>query len=556
MDAQGTESRGVGLTSAELPPSLPAWLPFLWRRVLFPGTRPAEEAFRGRGALLWLLLLPAVLLYPCLSFDLFEPDESRYAQIPREMLARGEWVVPYLQGEPYLDKPPLFYWLVMGSYRVCGVSPEAARLVPALALHLCVLLVYLLGRRRVGERAAFRGALVLGLAPGFLGMGRLLILDGLLTLWTTLALLAAFEALSGERLRWGWWLLSALACGLGVLTKGPVAGLLLVPPLLLHGWLAGGFCRAGLRALLIFAGVVAAVVLPWYVAVCLRMPEFARYFLWEQNVLRFVAPFDHPRGVWFYLPVVLVGLLPATLLLVPFVRFLLSGKEDSASRRCPELGFLLLGGGWCLLFFTLSGCKLPTYVLPAFPPLALALGYFVAHGSWRHSRWLAGVATTAFLLLLGFHHLLLPWYAHYRSPLQRSDVLVRYCADPNASVVCYPRPCNVVAYFLGRDDLHNYRSKEIEELRTLVRLQPRTVILCTHRHALDGLRELLPPEVRIVKTAHFGLGPIPGVPASLTARVRHFLGGTALGLSDLAVVEPKTQDQPVARAMRNGLAPR
>src|SRR5262249_61980884 len=114
--------------------------------------------------------------------------------------------------------------------------------------------------------------------------------------------------------------------------------------------------------------------------------------LWEPTVLRFVAPFDHQRGVWFSLPVILFGLLPATLLLVPFVRFLLSGKEDSAARRCPELGFLLLGGGWCLFFFTLSGSKLPTYILPAFPPLALALGYFVAHGSWQRSRWLAGVA--------------------------------------------------------------------------------------------------------------------------------------------------------------------
>src|SRR5262245_7222306 len=191
MDAQAIERQRVDLGSAsELPTSLLSWFPFLWRRVVFPGARPPKEAIPARGALLWLLLLPGVLLYPCLSFDLFEPDESRYAQIPREMLARGEWVVPYLQGETYLDKPPLLYWLVMGSYRVFGVRVEAARLVPALALHLCVLLVYLLGRRRLGERAAFRGALVLGLAPGFSSMGRLLILDGLLTLWTTLALLS------------------------------------------------------------------------------------------------------------------------------------------------------------------------------------------------------------------------------------------------------------------------------------------------------------------------------------------------------------------------------
>ena len=89
----------------------------------------------------WLLdlaALPALLLYPCLAFHLFEPDESRYAQVPLEMLARGDLVVPTLQGEPYLDKPPLFYWLVMASYRVFGVHDWAARLVPALAVHVLV----------------------------------------------------------------------------------------------------------------------------------------------------------------------------------------------------------------------------------------------------------------------------------------------------------------------------------------------------------------------------------------------------------------------------------
>jgi 4-amino-4-deoxy-L-arabinose transferase-like glycosyltransferase len=109
-----------------------------------------------------------------MSFPLFEPDEGRYAEIPREMLARGEWVVPYLHGQPYLDKPPLVYWLVMGCYRLLGVHDWAARLVPALAVHGCVLLTYLLGRRLLGERAAFWGALALTLAPGFSSMGRLL----------------------------------------------------------------------------------------------------------------------------------------------------------------------------------------------------------------------------------------------------------------------------------------------------------------------------------------------------------------------------------------------
>src|SRR5207302_10749851 len=132
---------------------------------------------------------------------------------------------------PYLDKPPLLYWLVMLSYRLFGVSAASARLVPALAVHGCVLAAYLLGRRSLGERAAFRGALLLSLTPGLMGMGRLLILDGLLTLWVTLGLFAGWRALllparsASEENHFflasasGWWWVCALACGLGVLTK-------------------------------------------------------------------------------------------------------------------------------------------------------------------------------------------------------------------------------------------------------------------------------------------------------------------------------------------------
>src|SRR5207247_5609537 len=135
------------------PRSVLAWLPVYWSDILFPGrAAPSQSA----SWLCWLVLflLPGALLYPCRSFYLFEPDEGRYAEIPREMLERGEWVVPYLQGQPYFDKPPLLYWLVMLSYWVFGVHDWAARLVPALAVHACVLLVYLIGRRGFGGGAA------------------------------------------------------------------------------------------------------------------------------------------------------------------------------------------------------------------------------------------------------------------------------------------------------------------------------------------------------------------------------------------------------------------
>ncbi|MCI0378405.1 MAG: hypothetical protein L0215_12420, partial [Gemmataceae bacterium] len=110
-----------------LPKSVFGWIPSWWSRVLFPGKTIAPEPWTWKPFLL-VLLVSGALLYPCLSFYLFEPDEGRYAQIPREMLERGDWIVPTLQNEPYLDKPPLFYWLVMLSYAVFGYHDWAARL--------------------------------------------------------------------------------------------------------------------------------------------------------------------------------------------------------------------------------------------------------------------------------------------------------------------------------------------------------------------------------------------------------------------------------------------
>src|SRR5260370_39579127 len=202
--------------------SLFSYPSFLWSQVLFPGESKPLSGFRWQSFLI-LLLASGALLYPCLSFYLFEPDEGRYAEIPREMLARGEWIVPYLQSEPYLDKPPLMYWLVMASYRLFGEYDWSARLIPALAVQGCILLTYLLGRRSLGERSAFWGALALSLAPGFVRVGRLLVLDGLLAFCVTISIFTGFEALRGEYFRWDGWLATAVACGLAVPLKGAIA---------------------------------------------------------------------------------------------------------------------------------------------------------------------------------------------------------------------------------------------------------------------------------------------------------------------------------------------
>jgi 4-amino-4-deoxy-L-arabinose transferase-like glycosyltransferase len=474
---------GTDATLQSLPRSIVACVPLLWRKVLFPSsTQPGT--FRWSAVLLFLVL-PGVLLYPCMGFFLFEPDEGRYAEIPREMLDRGEWVVPYLLGEPYLDKPPLLYWLVMASYRVFGVQDWAARLVSALAVHATILLIYLMGRRIVGERAAYWGALFLTLAPGFLSVGRLLVLDGVLALWITLALLAAFEATRGEKLRWGWWMIAAGSSALGILTKGPIALVLVLPPLVLHGWLNGRPWSLGWKAWASFAAVVFVVNLPWYLAVCIRLPEFAVYFFWKHNVLRFAAPFDHLEPFWYFGPILIGGMLPASLFGIAWLRFFLSGDRSDAQRRTLESGYLMLAAAWCVLFFSISGSKLPTYILPAFPPLALAFGAYFAGSRWISSRWTSGTIAASVTLLLVAHYFAVPRYASFRSPMRHADVVAGYCAD--SPVVCYPRNCDSVAFYLARDDLLTFRSKETPDLIELAQRTPRTVVLFTHRHSAHAL---------------------------------------------------------------------
>jgi 4-amino-4-deoxy-L-arabinose transferase-like glycosyltransferase len=447
-------------------------------------------------ALLLLVLLPAALLYPTRSFHLLEPDEGRYAQIPREMLESDNWVVPTLQSEPYLDKPPLMYWLVALSYQAFGVTPAAARFVPAVCVHLTILAVYLIGRRSLCHRAAAWAALFLTVAPAYHEMARLLILDGLLTLCVTLSVLCGFEAVRTGSLKLGWWLAAALASGLGFLTKGPVAEVLFFPPLFAFAWLSGTTARVKLWRYALFFVVVLGVSLPWYVAIYLKQPTFLKYFIWEHNVLRFVQPFAHLEPVWYYMPIVFAGLMPGTVILAGYIRRLLFRADNSGSQAG---GFWLLTGLWCCLFFSLSGSKLPTYVLPAFPFLCLALGEYVAKGRWDgmlFTRLLVG----GFAVLLGLvNYVGLPWYAKQRSPVGRPELILPYITDPTVPVVTYPRTCDSVAFAVGRKDFDPVRSKNVNDMILASHFRPKTVVLFTHRHSFEAFKEALPASLTIAE---------------------------------------------------------
>jgi dolichol-phosphate mannosyltransferase len=350
-----------------------------------------------------------------------EPQETLYAEIARQMLATGNWLVPIVNGEPFYDKPPLLYWLVMASFRVFGVSDWSARLVPGSAGLFTFAVTYFWGRRVLGPRGGFVAGLILCLSARYVYLARMLTMDTLLCLWVTAALAGAHLAIREPTLRWRWWLLSAAACGLGVLTKGPVALALTAVPVATYAFLDGRVARPGPAAWLAYLVLAFAVAAPWYVALAVADPGFAGYFFWKHNVLRFVAPFDHAEPPWFYLPGLLLGMLPWTLLLPPLALSLFRRLRPFKPPDEPSnpgvrihtlglengLGFFLVAFLWCLLFFSLAGCKRPSYVLPAMPPLALALGCYLDATLPRERLRRAGMALLRHGSRLAYHATLL-----------------------------------------------------------------------------------------------------------------------------------------------------
>lgn len=321
-----------------------------------------------RAAAVLLALVLALLAFRLGAVPLVGPDEPRYTRVAVEMHRAGEWVTPTLQGEPWLEKTPLFYWLAGGAFSVLGETEAAARVPSVLATVLLVGATALFGARLYGPAAGLHAGFVAGTSVLPFVYGRAASMDMLLAAAVTAAIgLAGLRVLglAGRRAA----VLAAAAAGLATLAKGPLG--LVLPVLVLAAYLA--ITREGrwLRDLLSLRGAAAFLVVaaPWYAAILLDQGRrFIDVFILNHNVERFTTTIHrHPGPIWFYLPVLLVGLFPWSGLSVPaLVRI-----EPRASQR--DL-FVLLWLVLPLVFFSLAGSKLPGYILPCVPPLAILMG--------------------------------------------------------------------------------------------------------------------------------------------------------------------------------------
>lgn len=311
-------------------------------------------------ACVWLATLPAR--------PLFNPDEGRYAEIPREMLAGHDWIIPHLDGLAYIEKPPLQYWATALGLALFGNNELGARLYTGLSALATIALIGAAARRWQGGAAGSRAAAMLASMGLFVLLGQLLTLDMSLTLYMTLAL-TAFLAAQGASHR-GWMLIAWGATALGVLTKGPVAAAIPAAVLVLYS----GYSRdlSPWRRLHAAAGLplFLAITLPWFVLAARRLPDFLEFFFVHEHLARYLTPSaDREEVWWFFAPVLLLGSLPWTL---SALRALVQGwPRPGTGRGFDPALFLKIWVWFVLVFFSLSDSKLIPYVLPALPALAL-----------------------------------------------------------------------------------------------------------------------------------------------------------------------------------------
>jgi 4-amino-4-deoxy-L-arabinose transferase-like glycosyltransferase len=301
-----------------------------------------------------------------------DSDEGFYAEAAREMVEGGDWLTPHFNYEERWQKPVLYYWLTAATYGVAGITEWGARWWSALSGLGLVVLTWAAARRVTPrDDAAWLAGAIAATSYGYVAMARLALPDLPLTFFITLTIWSSLERR---------WILAGIAAGLGFLMKGPVA--LAVPAIVLAPiwWRERRVTTIRAKDLATAAVVCALVGLPWYGAMTLRHgAAYVQSFLVGDNLERFATDrFNEPRAIWFYLPILIGGMVPWSLYLVT----LPWRSAVSVARRQRRLTAaewrLLLWAFVPLLFFTISIGKQPRYILPVLPPLAILLARSIA----------------------------------------------------------------------------------------------------------------------------------------------------------------------------------
>lgn len=325
-----------------------------------------------------LLLVAAFAWFAPLDYNaLIRPDEGRYAEIPREMVATGDWNTPRLNGIKYFEKPALQYWATATAFTLFGEHNWTARLWSALTGFLGILLVYFTGMRLFGREAGLMAALVLGSSFLYVMLGHINILDMGVTFFMALTLAAMLLAQrdgASARENRNWMYVCWAGMGLSMLSKGLIGialpgAVLVLYTLIQRDWALWKRLHLGV-GLLIFLAIAA----PWFITVSIDNPEFPWFFFVHEHFMRFLTTIHGRVHPWYtFIPVVMLGILPW---LFPMFDSLWRAwrSETPARGQFAPRRMLLIWVVFIFLFFSKSDSKLVPYILPIFPALALLIG--------------------------------------------------------------------------------------------------------------------------------------------------------------------------------------
>jgi 4-amino-4-deoxy-L-arabinose transferase len=368
-----------------------------------------KNFLKDRSYLLLIVFFMVSYILPLNSRMLSMPDEVRYAEISREMIQTGDWVVPHLLGLDYFEKPVAGYWLNNVSQLLFGETRFAVRFATAFCTGLTGALVFWFTLQLFQcRKKAFAAAACYLSSLVVYAIGVYSVLDAMFTLWFNLSLIAFYLGLHSDNVnkKIKYYALTGAVAGLAFLTKGFIG--LVVPAIVVLPYLVYRRQLSELRYLWIAIITLLIVSLPWAFLVHVRAPDYWHYFFWEEHIKRFTSEeAQHKAPFFYYLPVIVFGFLPWFGLIPSAV----VRAWKNTSLRFPTV-FLLFWALIPFLFFSLSKGKLATYILPCFAPLAIFLGYglqeLIEKQQWRLIRVNAGIniifggfVTLAVLLIAG-----------------------------------------------------------------------------------------------------------------------------------------------------------
>ena len=419
---------------------------------------PFIRSKRARWVL--LVLLASLPLIGWWSYGLFDLDEGFYASVTGSMIRHHEWITPLYNGHPWFEKPILIYWLAKPAVTLFGQS-FGPRLPSVLATIATYAVVAWFVRRRIGAMAAVMSLFVLGSSILVVAIGRMIMTDGPLLFFFTAAMLAYWESIVGDP---RWKLATAACLGFAVLAKGPVAIILFF--LIAIAWHFGSRqlnlrsdrnYESEMRLWSMGTLLLISIIAFWYApAYSANGQTFVQEFLIKQNIGRFTGgdsahTLSFLKSFYFYIPILLVGMFPWILWLPAAVK----------SRVDPIHRYLVAWAAIIFIFFTISGAKLPHYILPCCPPIAILVGSYFANRWQQLSReqvrsklllTLAWLVTCWVIVQVGFEW----WYV--KSGQMEAHTFARFIADHK------DEGRRVVSYQLSRrnKDLGTGKAKILE----------------------------------------------------------------------------------------------